>query len=301
MLSLKVAIPAKKSLALVPASGIFVRGFATQKQLKQRIKSIQTIMKVTKAMKMVASARVKSVTQQLDNARKFQNDISKLMQTDEEQPKVEKGEKWLMVPVAADRGLCGAVNSAVNREARRQWNVNANNTSPQVFAIGSKAIAGLLRLYESQFAAAISEQKPGKRMTFRQVSLITEMIRSLEWNRATVVYNKFKNAMTYVTTAEPFYRFDSKAQTPKGLSAFEVEGDQDCLKNLDEFRTVCRFWQIWAENEASEISSRVNAMENSNKAAKEMAEALNIKANKLRQAKITLEICDIVAGAETAL
>jgi len=256
-------------------------------------------MKVTKAMKMVASARVKAVTQQLEAARAFQADISKL--TSDEPEKRVPGEPWLLMPVAADRGLCGAINSAITREAKRLYNEHSANTIPKIITVGNKATAGLQRSFEKDIVFSISDQKPGKRMTFKQVLMISDLFRGVEWTRADVVYNRFKNAISYITTSEAFFRYDSKAQTPKSLASFELEGDQDVLKNLDEFRTAARLWQIWAENEASEVTARVNAMENSNKAAKEMADALNIKANKLRQAKITLEICDIVAGAETAI
>jgi len=280
-------------------NSITVRGMATQKQLKQRIKSIRTIIKVTKAMKMVAAARTKTVNAQLMIARQFQADISKLL-VPENPEKRDKDEKWLLMPVASDKGLCGSVNSVIVREARSMYRQHGQQSS-KIIGIGGKSIAGLQRQFESDILFGVSDQKPGKRMTFKQVSVITELFRAADWQRADVVYNKFKNALTFIPTVQTFFRFDSKAQIPKNLVSYEVEGDQDALRNLDEFRTAAMLWQIWAEAEASELNSRVNAMENSNKSAREMADKLNIKANKLRQAKITLEICDIVACAETAL
>jgi len=257
-------------------------------------------MKVTKAMKMVAAARVKTVVSQLEAARGFRADMGKLL-LPEDVNKREKGEQWLLMSLSADRGLCGAVNSAVAREAKRMFNEFAANSQPKVIAVGTKGVGALQRLYEKYMPFAISDQKPGKRMTFKQVSLITELIRNEEWTRADIVYNRYKNAITYYTEAVPLFRLDTKAPIPKNISSFELEGDQDILKNFDEWNMVTQFWYLWAENECVEVSSRVNAMENSNKAAREMADKLNIKANKLRQAKITLEICDIVAGAESAV
>jgi len=281
-------------------NGAPVRGMATQKQLKQRMKSIKTIMKVTKAMKMVASSRTKVVNTQLQVAREFQQEISALLQPEESTKR--DGENWLLVPYAADKGLCGAINSSVVRESKRQYNDNVGKSSAtKVLPIGTKVIGGMARFSEKNFLLAISDQKPGKRMTFKQISVIGETLRNADWSRATVVYNRFKNALSYVTTAEQIHRFDHKAPLAKSLLPFEQEGDQDILKNLDEFRLAVRLWHVNAEHESSEISSRVNAMENSNKAAREMADKLNLKMNKLRQAKITLEICDIVAGAESAL
>jgi F-type H+-transporting ATPase subunit gamma len=278
-----------------------VRGMATQKQLKQRIKSIRTIIKVTKAMKLVAAARVKTVQVQLNAARVFQADVAKLLVPEEDKQGI-KGEKYLLMPVAADKGLCGAVNSVIVRETRRMYRENAPvSAQTKLIAIGSKAIGGLTRQFEPDILFGISEQKPGKRMTFKHVAAITEMIRAADWTRADVVYNRFRNAISYVTTVQPFFRFDPKAPLPKTLVSYEIEGDQDTLRNLDEVRQAAMLWQIWAEAEASELSARVNAMENSSKAAQEMEVALNIKANKLRQSKIKLEICDIVAGAEAAM
>jgi len=214
---------------------------------------------------------------------------------------MEKGEPWMLTAVAADRGMCGAINSMVAREARRLYYENAVNHPTRLIVIGTKPITAMQRLFEKDMVLTVSDQKPGKRMTFKQVSVIAELIRATEWSRMDLVYNKYKNAIAYITTREPFFRLDTKAPVPQNLASFELEGDQDVLRNLDEFRMLVRFWNIWAENEAVEVSSRVNAMESSNKAAGEIADKLNIKANKLRQAKITLEICDIVAGAETAV
>jgi F-type H+-transporting ATPase subunit gamma len=271
---------------------------ATQKQLKQRIKSIRTIIKVTKAMKLVAAARTKAMHLQLLAARQFQEDIGKLLaQTTD---KRDKNDKWVMMPITSDRGLCGSVNSVIVREARAMYREHGGENSKMI-CIGAKCIGGLQRQYASDILFGISEQKPGKRMTFKHVCAITEMFRAADWVRADVLYNRFKNAVTFIPTSQPFSRFDPKAPTPKSLAAYEEEGDQDIIRNLDEFRMAASLWQIYAESESSELNSRVNAMENSNKSAREMAEKLAIKANKLRQAQITLEICDIVAGAESAM
>jgi len=271
---------------------------ATQKQLKMRIKSIQTIMKVTKAMKMVASARSRTVTAQLMAARQFQGDISSLLAPED---KKSDGQPLMLFPYAADKGLCGAVNSSVVRESKKQYNEVADKSPVNIVAVGTKAVAGMSRFASKDFYMGITDQKPGKKMTFKQISVVAEMIRNTPWETATVVYSRFTNALAYTTVTENWQRFNPEAPIPQALVAFEVAGDQDSLKNLDEFRQIVRLWHINAEHEATEISSRVNAMDNSNKAAKEMAEKLNLTMNKLRQAKITLEICDIVAGAESAL
>jgi len=292
-------VPVRKCGQGTSVTSMTVRGMATQKQLKQRIKSIRTIIKVTKAMKMVASARTKTVNAQMLAARQFQADVNKLL-APENPDKRDKADKWLLMAVASDKGLCGAVNSVIVRESRNLYRQHSNDNS-KLICIGSKSITGLTRQFQSDILFGVSEQRPGKRMTFKHVSKITEMFRAADWVRADVVYNKYKNPMTYITTSQPFFRFDPKEPTPKNLIAYEIEGDQDAIRNLDEFRTAAILWQIWAEAEASELSSRVNAMENSNKSAREMADKLNIKANKLRQGKITLEICDIVAGAESAM
>jgi len=275
---------------------------ASQKQLIQRMKTIQTIGKVTKAMKMIASTRVKTVTAQLENARAFQEELTQLLKPENNSDKqLEKGGNWLLMPVGADRGLCGAINSAVSRESRRLYAQNAASTTPKLAVVGTRVVAGLQRLFEKNIQLVVSDQKPGKRMTFKQVSVIADLVRRLEWTRADVVFNRFKNAITYITTTETLNRTDFFAKfVPEYLLPYNLEGDSDIWANLDEFRMLVRFWHIWAESETSEITARVAAMEGSNKAAKDMYIALQLKANKLRQAKITLEICDIVAGAESA-
>jgi len=279
-------------------TSVTVRGMATQKQLKLRIKSIRTIIKVTKAMKLVAAARTKAMHLQLLAARQFQADIGKLLaqQTD----KRNKGDKWVMMPITSDRGLCGSVNSVIVREARVMYKEHGGQNS-KIICVGAKCIGGLQRQYASDILFGITDQKPGKRMTFKHVCAITELFRAADWVRADIIFNKFKNAISFIPTTQAFFRFDPKAPTPKNLVAYEEEGDQDIIRNLDEFRTAASIWQIYAEAESSELNSRVNAMENSNKSAREMADKLAIKANKLRQSQITLEICDIVAGAESAM
>jgi len=299
MLQVSRAIPHNFIVAAPRARGQ-VRGMASAKQLKQRMKTVKTIIKVTKAMKMIASAKVKRLVANMFVAREYSKDISEMM--DFSESKVQSGEKSLLVAYAADRGLCGSANSLIVKEAKNaiERMIKAG-AQPSVYTVGNKSVSGLLRGYEKIIRVAVSDSKPGKTMTFKQVSVMAEAFRALNWDRAEVVFNKFRNAASFRVTKEYFQRFDTKVPLSKTLNDFEFEGDQDILRNLEEFRIVVRMWHIWSEMEACEFSARVNAMESSTKAAKDLSASLLQKSNRLRQSKITTEICDLVAGSASAM
>jgi len=299
MLQVSRAIPRNFIVAAPRARGQ-VRGMASAKQLKQRMKTVKTIIKVTKAMKMIASAKVKRLVANMFVAREYSKDISEMM--DFSESKVQAGEKSLLVAYAADRGLCGSANSLIVKEAKNaiERMIKAG-AQPSVYTVGNKSVSGLLRGYEKIIRVAVSDSKPGKTMTFKQVSVMAEAFRALNWDRAEVVFNKFRNAASFRVTKEYFQRFDTKVPLSKTLNDFEFEGDQDILRNLEEFRIVVRMWHIWSEMEACEFSARVNAMESSTKAAKDLSASLLQKSNRLRQSKITTEICDLVAGSASAM
>jgi len=299
MLQVSRAIPRSLSVAGPKARGQ-VRGMASAKQLKERMKTVKTIIKVTKAMKLIASTKVKRLVANMFNAREFSEDISEILNFSE--AKITAGEKFLLVPVAADRGLCGSANSIVVKEARHAMDRNIKGGAQvSLLTIGNKSVSGLVRVFEKNFRLAISDSKPGKTMTFKQVSLMAEAFRATPWDRASVIYNRYKNAASFKPFTENFLRFDTNVPLPKHLNDFELEGDQEVLRNLEEFRFVVRLWHIWAEMEACEFSARVNAMEASTKAAKDLSASLLQKSNRIRQSKITTEICDLVAGSASQM
>jgi len=275
------------------------RGMATEKQLKNRLKSVISIRKITKAMKMVAASKLRQVERLLKGARQFQGSISSVWPTFTTDKPIEK---HLIVALTSDRGLCGAVNSAVVKQTKRLLvDAKSANIDAEVMIIGEKAKGGLERLYKSTFTHVFVEVGKSRPVTFAEVSLIAEHALSRKYDKVFFVYNKFKSAIAYDTVAVEDLSMELTSANTLQWEKFEFEGEtSEVLNNLYEFRSAVNIFAMIVEGATSEQSARMAAMDNSTKNAGEMIEKLRLKYNRTRQAKITTELIEIISGAAAA-
>jgi len=266
---------------------------AQLKQLKTRVKAVKSIGKITKAMKMVAAAKLRGAQAALDVARVFQAGICPLWKVD----KPENATNVLYVPLASDRGLCGAVNSIIGRTARDQILQAPKTQNSQLFIFGDKAKGALERMFGNKMVESISEMNKFKRIPYKQVSMVADHLLAQDYERGVFFYNRFKNMITFETQAFDFVPFKTASENMDKLYAYSLEGDGDVAQNFYEFQSAVRLYHFLIEGEASEQSSRMNAMGNSSSAASDMHKRLELQYNRLRQSKITTELIEIISGA----
>jgi len=281
------------------------RTFATEQQLKIRMNTVNNIKKITKAMKMVAAAKLRSVQNQLDLVRSFQKGVSELWPLPATELK-EGIDKQLFVVLTSDRGLCGSVNSAVVRKSRTLLQeAVAAKRAVSIVCLGDKGKSALERNWGKNIVWNISEAQKTKQLSFRQVAQFADMLNAEQFDRLDLTFNRFKNLLAFETVTETMYSYNHSLAIVKANTAFakydiESAGYPTVLRDLYEFRTAVRLYHAFQESATSEQSARMNAMGNSSKSANEMMDALRLVYNRTRQAKITTELIEIISGATAA-
>eukprot|EP00211_Chloroparvula_japonica_P008118 CAMPEP_0119131060 /NCGR_PEP_ID=MMETSP1310-20130426/9350_1 /TAXON_ID=464262 /ORGANISM="Genus nov. species nov., Strain RCC2339" /LENGTH=311 /DNA_ID=CAMNT_0007121613 /DNA_START=14 /DNA_END=949 /DNA_ORIENTATION=- len=269
---------------------------ASLQTVKQRMRSVANIMKITKAMKMVAAARMRGAQTRVEKSRGMREAVFRMVG---DSPAAEGVEKVVTVPVSSDRGLCGGINSAVNKYVKTLNELNEGESSSMV-VVGEKSRSGLQNTLGTQFSHSFVD---GTKSAggFSLASTICEDILQQEHDAVRVVYNRFKSAISFEPTLAT-----SLAPATLETSGFSQESDKyevegpdrsELLTDLSEFSLAVTFHNGFLENSCSEQASRVQAMENSSKNASEMLEKLTLMYNRTRQAAITTELIEIISGA----
>jgi len=275
---------------------------ASEKQLKTRMKAVNNIKKITKAMKMVAAAKLRRSQEALESARNFSQSLTQLIPDPkkEEGKEEKKGPNRAFIGITSDRGLCGAVNSVVIRDIKHRFNQMSEADKavpPTVCLFGEKARNALERTFGQYFSIAVAEQSKLKRNTFKQSLHMATLLNDLKLDDSILIYNYFKSLLTYETRAVSWPSLQTVLNNENQFVEYEIEGDNDFWENLYDFRTAVRLFHFFAETETSELSSRMNAMGGSAKNAGEMLDRLRLQYNRTRQARITTELIEIISGA----
>jgi len=270
------------------------RGFATEKELRDRLGTIQNISKVTKAMNMVAAAKLRKHQDALATAQVFIAGLDGMF------PEVETEKPDMIVPISTDKGLCGGVNTFVNREARLTMNAKVAKKEPfTLFTYGNKSKGNLSRLFGKNLIGGISDCGGGNPVTFAECCEVAAVIAEQDFGNAQVIYNSFVNIISYDTKTDVIPSLEAfEQEAEKKFEAYEEEGDEGGLmKNFYEYLLAVKMYGILQNAQTCEQSSRMTAMDNSSSNADEMYEKLLLQANRVRQAKITKELMEITGGA----
>jgi len=241
----------------------------------------------TGAMKMVAAVKLRGSQNRLEVAREFAQDIEKVWDVQNEDT------EDLVVAISSDKGLCGAVNSSIQRLVRD----DIMDGKQEIMLLGEKARPGLERLFSDRFRLTISDLGNNRPVSFRNAAVFADYWLAQEWDKSFLYYNYFKSMISYITSKVPFVSFEKSQEDMSNFYPYEIEGDIEVLQNLYDFRVSCALFHYLCENDTSTLSSRMNAMDNSSKNAGEMIETLTMKMNRARQAKITTELIEIISGA----
>jgi F-type H+-transporting ATPase subunit gamma len=292
---------------------------ASLKFLRNRISSVKSTQKITKAMKMVAAAKLRKAQQNAENARPYSEKLNSIISnlknsvTDmDSAPKLlvgnQKNEIHLCVVLSSDRGLCGGFNTNICRKAKVYFEKILNEKKTlKIIVVGGKANDQLKRKYNQYIIDRIT-LKDEKVVSFGKAQEITDKILNLftrnEFDICTLFYNQFKSVISQIPQAQQLIPVSieqkSNQQTLVNNSEYEYEPDEnDILENLLPKNIATQIYAAFLENQASEQGSRMTAMDNATRNAGDLISKLTINYNRTRQAVITKELIEIISGAES--
>ncbi|HEU4826624.1 MAG TPA: F0F1 ATP synthase subunit gamma [Dongiaceae bacterium] len=287
------------------------------KDLKVRINSVKSTQKITSAMKMVAAAKLRRAQEQAEASRPYAERMERVLASvassvasREGAPPLLAGtgrnQVHLLVVMTSDRGLCGAFNSSIVRQARRMAReLRRDGKTLKILCVGRKGRDQLRREFAADLIGTI--EGVGKpRLTYDEADKIAARIRHMfdrgEFDVCTVAYNKFKSAITQIVTAQqliPFAKAAANENADPELNSYEYEPEEDAiLAELLPRNIGMQVYRALLENAASEQGARMSAMDSATRNAGDMINRLTITYNRSRQAYITKELIEIISGAE---
>jgi len=291
---------------------------ASLKFLRNRIVSVKSTQKITKAMKMVAAAKLRKAQQNAENARPYSEKLNSIILnlknsvTDmDSAPKLlvgnQKIETYLCVVLSSDRGVCGGFNTNICRKAKVFFEkVLEEGKNLKIIVVGSKANDQLKRKYNQYIIDRVS-LKDEKVVSFAKAQEITDKILNLftrnEFDVCTLFYNKFKSVIAQIPQSQqliPVSIEEKPNQQNTANSQYDYEPDENqILENLLPKNIATQIYAAFLENQASEQGSRMTAMDNATRNAGDLISKLTINYNRTRQAVITKELIEIISGAES--
>ena len=290
---------------------------ASLKDLKTRINSVKSTQKITAAMKMVAAAKLRRAQDAAESGRPYStrmrqvigNLASKADATSAPQLLVGNGkcQTHLLVVMSADRGLCGGFNGTVTRQTRAEVaRLQAEHKTVKLLMIGRKSADALRREFGGLYVDR-HENMQGTSVNYSDAAKIADAIRTGfeagEFDVCTLIFNKFKNAITQEITLTQLIpaEVDNNEIGDRDGSAvsFEYEPEEDeLLATLLPRNLSTQMYSALLESSAAELAARMTAMDNATRNAGELIDRLTLVYNRTRQANITSELIEIISGAE---
>jgi F-type H+-transporting ATPase subunit gamma len=288
------------------------------KDLKNRIASVKATQKITKAMKMVAAAKLRRAQEAAEAARPYSermaavlSNITAAVTEADGAPLLMTGtgksDVHLLVVCTAERGLCGGFNSQIARFARDHVRkLQAEGKTVKIFTVGKKGYDILRR----EFASLIVERKElrdVKKIGFENADAIgkriIDMFEAGEFDVCTLFYSEFKSVISQVPTAQQLIPASAEAPAVEDAAhagaIYEYEPDPaSILDDLIPRNISVQIFRALLENVAGEMGAKMSAMDNATRNAGEMINKLTLSYNRQRQAQITKELIEIISGAE---
>ena len=290
---------------------------ASLDDLKKRIKSVKSTQKITKAMKMVAAAKLRKAQESAEKGRpysqKMQNiilNLTKSISDPQNAPKLLTGtgqdKIHLCVVLTADSGLCGGFNSNICKLAKTNFKkILSEGKELKIITVGIKGLDQIRREYGKYVIKKFSF-KDKKKITFNEAEIIGNEIIKLfnekQFDKCILFYNNFKNVITQIPQAQQIIptKLKTVKETDDNLLSYEFEPEEDeILEDLLPKNISTQVFKAFLENAASEQGSRMTAMDNATRNAGDLVDKLTINYNRSRQASITKELIEIISGAES--
>ncbi len=285
--------------------------------LKKRISSVKSTQKITKAMKMVAAAKLRRAQDSAEKGRPYSEKMNNIILnlsnsiTDKDNASkflvgTGKDNVHLCVVITADKGLCGGFNTNICKKARTYFEkILKEGKTLKIFTVGSKGDDQLKRMYGNYIVEKINF-KGFKNISFNEAEVVANKIIKLfnedQFDVCKIFYNQFKNVMTQIPQEQQIIPIENKkSDEKKGQDFFyEFEPEEsEILDNLLPKNISTQIFKAFLENAASEQGSRMTAMDSATRNAADLVDKLTITYNRSRQAAITKELIEIISGAES--
>ena len=289
---------------------------ASLDDLKKRISSVKSTQKITKAMKMVAAAKLRRAQESAEKGRPYSDKMNNIIlnlsngiSDVDNAPKLLSGtgedKVHLCVVMTSDRGLCGGFNTNIIKKAKLYFQkILDEGKTLKIITVGTKGYDQLKRLYGDNIIERISF-KESKNVNYFDADkvgkIVIEKFDKKEFDVCAIFYNQFKNVITQIPQEQqiiPLKTSENEENSSDDNYEFEPEEDE-ILSNLLPKNISTQIFKAMLENSASEQGSRMSAMDNATRNAGEMVDKLTIEYNRSRQAAITKELIEIISGAES--
>ena len=291
---------------------------ASLKELRNRIASVKATQKITKAMQMVAAAKLRRAQMAAEAARpyaeKMETTLSNLASGLSPGVKAPpllggngKDQTHLLIVCTAERGLCGAFNSAIVRLAREHiLRLQGQGKTVKVLCVGKKGLDQLRRQYGSLLLDPV-DLRGVRQLSFGDADAIAKKVLAMyeagEFDVATLFFSKFKSVISQIPTAQQLIpaqvNAEGGASRAGAAVSYDYEPDEsEILNDLLPRNVSVQVFRALLENAASEQGARMSAMDNATRNAGDLINSLTLQYNRKRQAQITTELIEIIAGAE---
>ena len=288
------------------------------KDLRNRIASVKATQKITKAMQMVAAAKLRRAQEAAEAARPYAERMGAVLanlavafEGRDDAPKLMSGtgndQVHLLLVATAERGLCGGFNTNIAKLAREKArSLLKQGKTVKIITVGKKSFDLLRRDYGDAIVERIDFREVRK-ISFAEAELVAEKIFSMfdagEFDVCTLFYSEFKSVISQIPTAQqliPAAPVEQDEQEGEGSNAaYDYEPDASAiLADLAPRSIKVQIFRALLENVAGEMGAKMSAMDNATRNAGEMIDKLTIEYNRSRQAVITNELIEIISGAE---
>ncbi|MEP4247908.1 F0F1 ATP synthase subunit gamma [Tateyamaria sp.] len=284
------------------------------KDLKNRIESVKSTRKITKAMQMVAAAKLRRAQEAAEMARPYAERFGSVMAGlasaaagSDSAPKLLSGsgsdQVHLLVVMTSERGLCGGFNTNIAKLARAHAaELVAAGKTVKILTVGKKGRDQMKRDYGSHFIGHV-DMSAVKRLAYSDAQGVAKDVLGRfdagEFDVATIFFARFQNVVTQIPTAQQIIPFAIPEGFEAGDTLYDYEPDEEAiLADLLPRAIATSIFTALLENGASEQGARMSAMDNATRNAGDMIDQLTIQYNRSRQAVITNELIEIISGAE---
>jgi len=284
------------------------------KDLRNRIASVKATQKITKAMQMVAAAKLRRAQTAAEAARPYAERMSVVLgnlasgiTVGPETPRLLAGtgadRVHLLIVCTAERGLCGAFNSSIARLARDHANrLLAEGKTVKIICVGKKGY-DILRRQFAQHIIDFVDLRSVRQLGFEQGDMIAQKVLGLfeqgEFDVATLFYSRFRSVIAQIPTAQQIIPAEIETGAAASDAVYDYEPEEgEILTTLLPRNLTVQIFRALLENAASEQGARMSAMDNATRNAGEMIKKQTMTYNRSRQAMITKELIEIISGAE---
>ena len=292
------------------------------KDIKTQINSVVSTKKIPTAMKMVAASKLRRSQEKAVAARPYSSRLEEMLSSLASSAASGEGiiklltgtgndQNYIVVPVSADRGLCGGFNSSINRETfKLVKSLENDGKNVQLMPVGKKSRDFFNRVMKEQIVESfidLNVSNNGYDSALSVSNKLQDLYFEGKFDKCILVFNKFKSAISQEVTQQQLIPLDvsessteSKEDNNDAKAIYDYEPDEETiLKDLLPKNVSIQIFKVLLESDAGEHGARMAAMDNATRNAGEMIDGLTLKYNRTRQAFITKELIEIISGAES--